>query len=162
MENRQEVEHLQNLADPMEKIRQYLQIFYAKNPFVRFLDLRLGSIESGKIRLEMFVAENLLNMYNIAHGGATMSLADTAMGAACLSVGKRVVTLECSSTFIKGPASGEDIYAIGTVVHNGSRTMVCAAEVYNSADELCLRAQGSFFVLEKIPWDRLNLDEVGK
>lgn len=153
-------EFLPKESEEREKMEAYLKNFYAKNPYVRFLDMRLAKIALGEIHLKMKIFKELQNMYHIAHGGSTMSLADTAMGAACMSLAKRVVTIECSSNFIKGPRAEEEVYAIGKVLHNGKRTMVCVADVFNEEKELCLHAQGTFFIIENISWAKVNIESI--
>ena len=75
-------------------MQQYLRKIYSQNSFVNLLEMKLIHVEPGNAELTMPVNPTKhTNLYNVAHGGALASLADTAMGVACASLGRRVVTL---------------------------------------------------------------------
>ena len=113
---------------------------------MQYLHMEVLHLAEGKARLGLQVVHEHTNVYKIAHGGVLMSLADTAMGAACLSCRKRVVTLDFHMNFIKAVPTGQTVVARGTVIHNGARTMVCTAELVDEAGMLFARADGTFFV----------------
>ena len=71
---------------------------------------------------------------------------DTAMGIACFTCDKGVVTLEMNISFISPVCEGR-VYAEGEVIHNGKRTMVCEGRVFDEEGTLCLKATGTFFVV---------------
>ena len=77
------------------------------------------------------------------------SVADTVMGVACGSLGRRVVTLEINMNFIKAAESGTIVSAIGRVVHNGRNTLVVECEVLAQDETLLLKARGTFYVVGK-------------
>ena len=130
---------------------KHMRTFYHDNPFLELLQVKVSWVEYGKVRLEVDVRHALTNVYHVAHGGVAMTLADTAAGAACLTCNRRVVTLDCTLNYIKPVNENSRIYAIGEVVHEGKHTMVCTASVYNEYDQLCVRLQGTFFVLKEYP-----------
>lgn len=128
---------------------KHMRTFYKDNPFLGLLKIRIAEVSYGRVRLDVDIAHELTNVYHVAHGGVAMTLADTAAGAACLTCNRRVVTLDCTLNYIKPIPENSRIYAVGTVVHEGKHTMVCSAEVFNEYDQLCVRMQGTFFVLKE-------------
>lgn len=129
-------------------IKNHLLEIYAKNAFVHLLQMQLAELEEGRATITMPIDESKhTNLYQTAHGGALAALADTAMGVACSTTGKKVVTLEMNMNYIRTAKATETITAIGRVIHNGSRTMVAEAEIADSAGNLILKARGTFFVL---------------
>ena len=131
-------------------IKKYiLDFFYTDNPFVQNLQIRLAAIEPGSVTLEMDVVRDHTNVYGIAHGGATMTMADTAMGASCLTCNKRVVTLDCNMNYMRAVPVGTHIRAKGHIIHNGSRTMVCDCDVMDDDGNVYMRTRGTFFVKSK-------------
>ena len=131
-------------------MEHYLRKIYSQNSFVNLLEMKLAHMEPGKSELTMPVdPAKHTNLYNVAHGGALASLADTAMGVACATLGRRVVTLELNMNFIKAPEPGTTIRGLGRVVHNGSRTLVVECEILGAADVLLGKARGTFFVAGK-------------
>lgn len=130
-------------------VRKYIASFYKDNPFVQYLQIDVAAIERDYVRLEATILRMHTNVYGIAHGGVIMTMADTAMGAACLAHNKRVVTLDCGVSFIKAAPQGLKLQAVGRVLHDGSRTMVCESEVRDADGTLYAKAHGTFFVLKK-------------
>ena len=133
-----------------EQVKAYIRSFYQDNPFVQYLHIDVTSIEADHVVLDIDIVHNHTNVYKIAHGGVLMSLADTAMGAACLSRNKRVVTLDCSMNFLRAVPVGKHVRAIGRVQHDGLRTMVCTAEVRDAEGQVFALAHGTFFVTKKL------------
>ena len=129
-----------------EHVRQHFDEFYEANPFLELLGVRVTNYERGRVRLDMDVKHEHTNVHHIAHGGVAATMIDTAMGIACFTCDKGVVTLEMNLSFISPVCEGR-IYAEGEVIHNGKRTMVCEGRVFDEAGTLCLRASGTFFVV---------------
>jgi len=131
-------------------VKQHILAFYKENPFVKYLGMGIIEIQSGEVKLALFVEHEYTNMYKIAHGGVLMSLADTAMGAACLSCNKKVVTLDFNMNMIKAAPEATQIFAFGRILHDGSRTMVAECELVDDKNNLLAKARGTFFVLERL------------
>ena len=129
-----------------EDVEKYILSFYDDNPFVQYLHMDILNIGSGEVRLALQVVHEHTNVYKIAHGGVLMSMGDTAMGAACLSCRKRVVTLDFHMNFIRAVPTGQQVIARGRVVHNGSRTMVCECDLLDEAGQVFAKSSGTFFV----------------
>lgn len=135
-------------ADKLEaEAHDYIMSFYNDNPFVQYLDIAVTSIQRGKVRLDLKVKHEHTNVYNIAHGGVLMSMADTAMGAACLAMGKKVVTLDCHMNFVHPAAEQAAVYAESQVLHDGAHTLVCTCEIKNEEGTLLAVSGGTFYVI---------------
>ncbi len=131
-------------------LKQYLQEIYDQNSFVNLLDMKMQHIEPGMAELTMPIdPAKHTNLYNVAHGGALASVADTAMGVACASLGRRVVTLDFNMNFIKAPDPGTEVHAVGRVLHNGKHTLVVECEILTADKVLLNKARGTFFVVGK-------------
>ncbi len=131
-----------------EGLKKYFNEVYHSNPFVNLLEIQLSHIEPGFAELQMPVhSSKHTNLYHVAHGGAMASVADTAMGVACASLGRRVVTLELNMNFIKSAEPGTQVRALGRVIHNGRSTLVVECDVLGEADSVLLKARGTFYVV---------------
>ena len=131
-------------------LKEYFQETYRDNSYVKLLEMKLDHIEPGSARLSRPIKpEKHTNLYSVAHGGAMASVADTVMGVACGSLGRRVVTLEINMNFIKAAEAGTVVFAVGRVLHNGRNTLVVEGEVLGQDDTLLLKARGTFYVVGK-------------
>lgn len=129
-------------------LEEAIRTFYEKNPYVRHLEMGIDSIEGGQTRLTMLIDANThVNFYGFAHGGALASIADTAMGSACLSIGKKVVTIEMNFNCIKPALAGQRVIATANIIHNGNKTVVAEAEIRDEEGALIVKARGTFFVI---------------
>ena len=117
--------------DNMKSISDYINNFYEDNPFTKHLGVDIVSIDKGNVCVSLTIKHEHTNVYGIAHGGVIMSLCDMAMGAACLSVGKKVVTLDFNINILKS-IDMEDVAIVkGMIIHNGRSTVVTECEVFN-------------------------------
>ncbi|WP_425058257.1 Acyl-coenzyme A thioesterase PaaI [Sporomusa carbonis] len=131
-----------------EFLKDHLYEIYNQNPFVDLLQIKIVELQEGAAKLTMPVVNaKHTNLYNVAHGGALASLADTAMGVACATTGKKVLTLDMNMNFIRSAKPRETISAVGRVVHNGTHTMVAETDIVDSMNNLILKARATFFVI---------------
>ena len=137
------MEHTTTNAD----FAAHLNNFYNNNPFVQMLGICIEKIKFGEVTLSMKAQNQFSNFYHIAHGGALASLADTTMGAACLSANKKVVTQSMNMYFIKAVPEGSNLHATGKIIHNGRKTLVCETEIIDDSGDVCCKATANFFVI---------------
>lgn len=131
-------------------LRAYFQDAYSQSSFVKLLRMKLERVEPGLAEVSMPIdPASHTNLYGVSHGGSLASLADTAMGAACASLGRRVVTLDLNMNFLKAAPAGTEVRAIGKILHNGRQTLVAECEVFGVEDRLLTKARGTFFVVGK-------------
>ncbi len=136
----------QNLT---ERQRQIIRFFH-QNTFADHMNVEVVPEEGGSVHLELVVEEYHTNLYNIVHGGVLMTLADTAMGAACLELGKKVVTMQLGTEFLHSVPLTERIITKATVLHDGRRTMSCECEMLSREGKLFAKAHGTFYVLGQL------------
>ena len=129
-------------------LRSYFQDAYSHNSFVKLLRMKLVRVEPGMAELKMPIdPATHTNLFGVSHGGSLASIADTVMGVACASLGRRVVTLDLNVNFIKAAAADTEVRAIGRVVHNGRQTLVAECDVIGVEERLLGKARGTFFVV---------------
>ncbi|HWR44178.1 PaaI family thioesterase [Sporomusa sp.] len=135
------------MTEQLSLLKDHVTTLYSHNPFVTLLQMEIVELEAGMAKLSMPVIDGKhTNFYNMAHGGALASLADTAMGMACVTTGKKVVTLDMNLNYIRSAECQEAIIAVGTLIHNGSQTMVAEADIFDGTHNLIVKARGTFFV----------------
>ena len=110
-----------------------------------FLGLKITALEEGKVTCRMKIAAKHCNIYGTVHGGTLASVSDFAMGVACVSTGKRVVTIDMSVSYIKSSSAGSRLTAVGQVVSRGNKIMRAEGKIYEG-DQLLARSQASYYV----------------
>ena len=133
------------MTPAFEKLRAHLYQRYESNPYVLFLRIAIAELSENEAILTMPVATEHTNLFGVAHGGALASLADTAMGVACATTGKKVLTIDMNMNFIRSALVDTPLKAVGRVIHNGRHTLVAEAEIVDGAGQLLLKSRGTFF-----------------
>ena len=128
-------------------LHQDITTFYHRNPFIEYLHAEVIATEDGGVHLELSVEDEHTNLYGIVHGGVLMTLADTACGAACLALNKKVVTIDLGMDFMHSVPLTTRLIAKGTVLHDGRRTMTCESELRDRDGKLYAKGHGTFYVL---------------
>jgi acyl-CoA thioesterase len=142
------------VTDNIGILKEKLHNLYKHNPFVGILGIKVEDVKEGEATLSMPIIQEVHgNLFGMAHGGVTASLADTAMGLACVTLGKRVVTLDMNINYIYGAAAGETMTTVAKVLHNGQHTVVVEAENRNNAGKLLAIARGTFYVVGRFDFE---------
>lgn len=132
--------------DHLTWFRNYLISIYQTPILENFLDLDIIDLAEGKAVYAAKIASRHSNIYGFAHGGTLAALADIAMGASCITLGKRIVTIDMNINFIKGAPTGSQLTVNGEVINSGNTIMRAAAEIFNDQNQLLVRSQASYFI----------------
>jgi len=121
---------------------------FAENPFMHVAKIEVEEVKWGFARLSMAADPATHgNRYGAIHGGALFTLADTALGAVCYTIGAMVVTMSASINFIKNSMKKEMVMAYATLIHKGRSSVVCKVEIFNEAKELMVEVTGTMFIV---------------
>ena len=104
----------------------------AAERFPGHLGIALTDLSADRVTMSMPVTQRVHNLVGVVHGGAIVTLADTACGfatAANLPDGATsFTTIELKTNFL-GAVSDGDLMCVATPVHRGRTTQVWDAEV---------------------------------
>ncbi len=124
-------------------------------PFVEALGMQLWRFEGGESEISLELQPQMMNSWQVAHGGVVMTLLDVAMAHAARSVredGEKsapgIVTIEMKTSFMR-PAEGR-LVATGKLLHGTSRMAFCEGSVRDASGELCAHATGTFKYLRDL------------
>lgn len=126
-------------------IKDYLKEVYKTPILENFLELEIVELSEGKAVYKAKIIDRHCNIYGSVHGGALASIADVAMGVSCITMKKRVVTIDMSISYIKNAPAGSTLTAVGEVISNGKTIMRAVGEIYHE-QQLLIRSQASYFV----------------
>ncbi|EMS73882.1 PaaI family thioesterase [Ruminiclostridium cellobioparum] len=127
-------------------LENFLKETYNAPILENFLGLKIAELSEGKIILTAEIIDKHCNLYGFVHGGTLASVSDIAMGVACITHGKRVVTIDMNVSYIRNTPEGSTITAIGQVISSGRTIMRATGEIYNDERQLLVRSQASYFV----------------
>lgn len=108
-----------------------IQDIFSTNQFVKHCGIVIDDVECGVARLHMDIKKEVhTNLTGYVHGGALNTLANTAVGVACCTVGARTVTLNITTDFISNLKDGHTASAEAHVKHRGRSTVVLTCDLF--------------------------------
>ena len=118
----------------------------AKDYFSQWLGIE--RIEEGKgfCTLRMTIRKEMCNGFEIAHGGISFSLADSALAFASNSHGRQAVSLETSITHIRPLKTGDIILAKAREIHVGNKIGHYDVRIETENDELVALFKGIVYM----------------
>ncbi|KAF1019733.1 MAG: hypothetical protein GAK30_02966 [Paracidovorax wautersii] len=125
--------------------------FGVEIPFVGLLGFTLEKFEGGESELHYTPAPEHLNSFQVAHGGACMTLLDVTMATSARSVDKEmgVVTIEMKTSFMR-PSKGP-LVARGRLLHRTATLAFTEGSIYDASGALCAHATGTFKYVKRLP-----------
>jgi uncharacterized protein (TIGR00369 family) len=121
--------------------------FGRRVPFASHVGIEVLEKGNGRAVLMLDVRPELLNSFEVAHGGAVMTLLDIAMALAARTLDPDaigVITVEMKTTFIGG-GSGK-LTAEGRCLHVGNTVAFCEGRVHGPEGRLVATASGTFML----------------
>lgn len=103
----------------------------ANDKFSAWLGIELIELKSGYCVLKMKVRNEMLNGFDILHGGITFSLADSALAFAANSHGKKSVSIEASMSYVESCKEGDELTAIASEISVTNKIGIYNIEVSN-------------------------------
>jgi len=120
---------------------------FNESPYYRLLGLTASSAAPGTSRVVLPFRPELAQLYGTIHGGALLSMADSALSVALATTfesDETTATVDVSMSFLS-PAGRRDVAAEGIVTKKGRR--IAFAECVLTADgEVIARAKGICYV----------------
>jgi acyl-CoA thioesterase len=97
--------------NPEETAIKVVDTMFDNDWFSQWLGIERIEVKPGKCILRMIIRKEMLNGFNILHGGITFSLADSALAFASNSYGKKSVSIEASMSYIGQVKEGDMLTA---------------------------------------------------
>lgn len=130
---------------PEQIVRQMLE----NDAFSLWLGIELLDVAEGTCTLKCTLSDQMLNGFNIAHGGILFSLADSAIAFASSSYGRQAVAIDHSISFIAKASSGDILTVKAESISMGYKTGVIHVEITNQNEELVAVVKGTVYRTSK-------------
>jgi acyl-CoA thioesterase len=124
---------------------QVLARMLGKDRFSHWLGLEVDEVGPGYCRLHYAIREDMLNGFEIVHGGVLFSAADSAFAFACNSHGRITVALDVSITFTRPGKIGDKMSVEAKEVYLGNKTSVYDIRTTNEKGELVALFKGTAY-----------------
>ncbi len=112
-----------------------------QDTFAQLIGMKLIELKPGFAKTSIYVTEKMVNMYQMAHGGAIFSVADQACEAAGNSFGEPAVAIQHGIHFLAPGKPGDVLEAVAKVTHRSNRIGLIEFEVRNQEGVLIAAGQ---------------------
>ena len=122
-------------TDTTRTARRCAETMYAKDAASQALGIRVDIPEAGRAVARMTVREDMVNGFDVCHGGLLFTLADTAFAFACNGYDDVTVAAAASIDFLRPARLGDELHALASEDYRGSKSGFYTVEVRNQRDE---------------------------
>jgi len=129
--------------------RRVVDKMYNNDPFSQWLGIERLEDGSGSSVLRMTVRKEMLNGFDIAHGGITYSLADSALAFASNSHGRMSVSVETSISHTAQVKEGDVLTARAEEMSLSNKIGIYHIEIKNQRDERVALFKGTVYRTSK-------------
>lgn len=127
------------------KVEKIVDAMMAKDRFSQWLGIERLEEKEGFCKLKMIIREEMCNGFEIAHGGISYSLADSALAFASNSHGQHALSIETSISHIKPLKAGDTIIATAIEKSKLNRIGIYEVKIENEKEELVALFKGTVF-----------------
>ena len=122
---------------------------YKNDAFSKWLGIKRIEDGAGKSVLQMTVRKEMLNGFNIVHGGITYSLADSALAFASNGNGRKAVSVETSISHIKACKEGDVLTTHTEEMSLSKKIGVYQITITNQLNKTVALFKGTVYITDK-------------
>ena len=132
-----------------EKATRIVDQMFNNDPFSQWLGIERVKDGAGSSVLRMKVRKEMLNGFDVAHGGITYSLADSALAFASNGHGTQSMSIETSISHTKKVVEGDVLTATAVEKSLSSKIGVYDVEIVNQDNETVALFKGTVYRTSK-------------
>ena len=133
----------------MNRAKKIVAKMISGDAFSKWLGIRVLEASKGFCRLEMIVRKEMTNGFNIAHGGISYSLADSALAFAANSDGIQSLSIETSISYSKKVMSGDKLIAETEEISKNEKNAVYNISIKNQKNITVAYFKGTVYRTNK-------------
>lgn len=134
----------------MSKAKEIVHQMFDNDAFSKWLGIEIIEIGEGISTLRMTVRKEMLNGFNVLHGGITYSLADSSLAFASNAYGRKSMSIETSISHTLSCKEG-DVLTTKTVERSlSNRIGVYDITVTNQDDKVVALFKGTVYRSDKV------------
>lgn len=133
------------MSDELALAKKIFNAMFENDEMSQWLGVEALEIGPGKAVLRMTVRKEMLNGMDIAHGGITYSLSDSALAFASNSHGRKAVSVETSISHIKPVYAGDVLTATSKEERVTNKIGIYMVAVHNQQNEKVALFKGTVY-----------------
>ena len=117
--------------------------------FSQWMNVEILRIQPGECTLKIDIQPEMVNGFNIAHGGISYSLADSALAFASNSYGKQCVSIETSISHTRPAKINDKLTATCKELNRGKTIGIYEVTVTNQEEKIVALFKGTVHISDR-------------
>ena len=130
------------MAGDLDTARRCAEAMLKKDRSSKMLGISIEVTAPGEAVARMTVREDMVNGFDVLHGGLTFALADTAFAMACNAYNEQSFAASAQINFLRPALLGDELTATAAEDHRGRRGGYYSVRVHNQRGELVALFRG--------------------
>jgi phenylacetic acid degradation protein PaaD len=135
--------------DELARATRCAEVMYDKDAASQALGITVEIPAAGQAVAKMLVRDDMVNGFDVCHGGLIFTLADTAFAFACNAYDRLTYAAAADIEFLRPARRGDALEARAREDYRGSRTGLYSIEVRNQHDEVVAMFRGRSATLQE-------------
>ena len=133
----------------MNSSKTIVSKMFDQDAFSQWLGIEIIEVSKGYCQLKMTVRKEMLNGFQIAHGGIAYSLADSALAFASNSNGKKALTVETSISHTVSIKDGDELTATTEELSHSDKLGMYLITITNNENQKIAYFKGTVYPTSK-------------
>ena len=130
----------------MKTPKEIVDLMMLNDRFSRWMNVEITSVEKGSCEATCRTKEDMLNGFDILHGGITYSISDSLLAFASNAYGYKCVSIETSISHTRTVKNDEVLRAKCSEVHRGKTIGIYNVDIFDESNKLVSKFKGSVFI----------------
>lgn len=131
--------------DQLSDYRKIVEKLLSNDPFSNWMEIEIINVKEGFCKIRCIIREEMINGFNVAHGGIIYSLADTALAFSAATGGAVALALDNSISYTKKAKLGNTLTASSEAINITRRTGLYNVKVTNQSSEVIAVMKGTVY-----------------
>ena len=133
----------------MNQSEKIVDTMYQNDAFSQWLGIEVVDTKDGYCKINMTVRKEMLNGFQIAHGGIAYSLADSALAFASNSHGRKSLSVETSISHTVSVKEGDSLIAVSNEISLSPKIGIYLISIKNQNEQEVALFKGTVYRTSK-------------
>ena len=129
----------------MSKPQKIVNKMFDQDAFSQWLGIEIIDVSEGFCQLKMTLRKEMLNGFQIAHGGIAYSLADSALAFASNSHGRKSLSVETSISHMVSVKEGDSLIAVSNKISLSPKIGIYLISIKNQNEQEVALFKGTVY-----------------
>jgi len=130
----------------MKSPKEIVDLMLDTDLFSEWMNVSVDELGKGFCTLSCTTKKEMLNGFDILHGGITYSLSDSALAFAANSYGNKCVSVETSISHIRPVGVNTKLRAKCVEIHRGKTIGIYIVDIFDDEDKLVSKFKGTVHI----------------